>query len=89
MYIDQDQVFKNLNYLDPKLNAVVVAKLKEIQKRKGMAEISMEDLTSEDKYEIMQGYALTLYKEHRLLREQFLEGMNQGGPGERLEHRKN
>lgn len=80
---------RNLNNLDPHLNALVITKLKEIQRREGREQISIEDLSEQDELELLRSYCVNLYREYRVLRRMFLEGMNQPSRRETLNDRQN
>lgn len=81
--------FRNLNNLDPHLNALVVTKLKEIQRRNGRMQISIDDLSEQDELDLLREYSLSLYKEYRTLRTMLLENMHEATPREKLEDRRN
>lgn len=81
--------FRNLNNLDPHLNALVVTKLKEIQRRDGKNLISIDDLSQQDELDLLREYSLNLYKEYRTLRTMLLESMHEPAPREKLEDRCN
>ncbi|MDL1894532.1 hypothetical protein FBQ87_16835 [Sphingobacteriales bacterium CHB3] len=81
--------FRNLNNLDPHLNALVVNKLKEIQRRDGRAHVSIDDLSEHDELELLRSYTLNLYREYRTLRSMFLENMQEGSARESLNDRRN
>jgi hypothetical protein len=81
--------FRNLNNLDPHLNALVVTKLKEIQRRNGKPQVSIEDLSERDELELLREYCLNLYREYRTLRTMFLENMHEPAKREALSDRKN
>jgi len=80
---------RNLNNLDPHLNALVVTKLKEIQRRDGRAQISIDDLSQQDELELLRTYCLNLYREYRTLRNMFLENMHEPSRRETLRERMN
>ena len=80
---------RNLNNLDPHLNALVVTKLKEIQRRDGRAQISIDDLSQQDELELLRTYCLNLYREYRTLRNMFLENMHEPSRRESLSERMN
>ncbi len=81
--------FRNLNNLDPHLNALVVTKLKEIQRREGRIQISIDDLSEQDELALLREYSLNLYREYRTLRTMLLENMHEATPREKLEDRRN
>jgi hypothetical protein len=81
--------FRNLNNLDPHLNALVVSKLKEIQRRDGRMQVSIDDLSEQDELELLRSYCLSLYKEYRTLRTMFLENMHDTSRRESLSDRMN
>ena len=81
--------FRNLNNLDPHLNALVVTKLKEIQRRDGRRDISIDDLSEQDELELLREYCLNLYREYRTLRNMFLENMHEPTHRETLKERMN
>lgn len=81
--------FRNLNNLDPHLNALVVTKLKEIQRRDGKFQISIDDLSEQDELDLLREYSLNLYREYRTLRTMLLENMHEATPREKLEDRRN
>lgn len=81
--------FRNLNNLDPHLNALVVTKLKEIQRRDGRVQISIDDLSEQDELDLLREYSLNLYREYRTLRSMLLENMHVVTPREKLEDRRN
>ncbi|MBI5474201.1 MAG: hypothetical protein HY961_17840 [Ignavibacteriae bacterium] len=81
--------FRNLNNLDPHLNALVVTKLKEIQRREGRHQISINDLNEKDELELLREYCINLYREYRTLRNMFLENMHDPSRKERLHDRRN
>ncbi len=81
--------FRNLNNLDPHLNALVVTKLKQIQRRDGKVRVSVDDLSPQDELDLLREYSLTLYKEYRTLRTMVLESMHEPTSREKLEDRKN
>ncbi len=81
--------FRNLNNLDPHLNALVVTKLKEIQRRDRRIQISIDDLSEQDELDLLREYSLNLYKEYRTLRTMLLENMHEATPREKLEDRRN
>lgn len=81
--------FRNLNNLDPHLNALVVTKLKEIQRRDGKVQISIDDLSEQDELDLLREYSLNLYREYRTLRTMLLENMHEATPREKLEDRRN
>jgi len=80
--------FRNLSYLDPYLNGLVVRKIKLIAAQRG-GSVSMTDLTDQEKIEILEEYALSLYKEYWTLQTMFLEGMHQSSRHETLRDRTN
>lgn len=80
---------RNLNNLDPHLNALVVSKLKELQRRNGRHKVSIDDLTEQDELELLREYCINLYREYRTLRTMFLEHMNEPGRRESLRDRMN
>ena len=84
-----EDYFRNLNNLDPHLNALVVTKLKEIQRREGRIQISINDLNEQDELELLREYCINLYREYRTLRNMFLENMHDPTRKERLLDRKN
>lgn len=57
------------------VNAIVKAKLREIQKRDVGTTVTIRDLAESDELEILREYSVTLYKEYRTLRTVFLENM--------------
>lgn len=81
--------FRNLNNLDPHLNELVVTRLKEIQRREGRRQVSIEDLTEQDELELLREYCVNLYREHRTLRNMFLERMHEVQRTETLTDRRN
>ncbi len=81
--------FRNLNNLDPHLNSLVVTKLKEIQRRDGRIQISIDDLSEQDELDLLREYSLNLYREYRTLRTMLLENMHEATPREKLEDRRN
>ena len=81
--------FRNLNNLDPHLNALVVTKLKEIQRREGRIQLSINDLNEQDELELLREYCINLYREYRTLRNMFLENMHDPSRKERLQDRTN
>lgn len=81
--------FRNLNNLDPHLNALVVTKLKEIQRRDGRSQMSIDDLSEEDELDLLRSYCLSLYREYRTLRTMFLERMHEPARREALKDRMN
>ncbi len=81
--------FRNLNNLDPHLNALVVTKLKEIQRRDGRSQLSIDDLSEQDELEVLRSYCLNLYREYRTLRNMFLENMHEPTQRETLKDRMN
>lgn len=81
--------FRNLNNLDPHLNALVVTKLKEIQRRNGRPQLSIDDLSEQDELEVLRSYCLNLYREYRTLRNMFLENMHTTERKEALNDRVN
>jgi hypothetical protein len=81
--------FRNLNNLDPHLNALVITKLKEIQRRNGLQQVSIDDLSEQDELELLRSYCLSLYREYRTLRTMFLESMVEPSRRETLADRKN
>lgn len=81
--------FRNLNNLDPHLNELVITRLKEIQRREGRRQVSIEDLTEQDELELLREYSLNLYREHRTLRNMFLERMHETQRPETLADRRN
>jgi hypothetical protein len=81
--------FRNLNNLDPHLNSLVVTKLKEIQRRDGRAQVSIDDLSEQDELELLRAYSLNLYREYRTLRNMFLENMHEPTKRESLKDRMN
>jgi hypothetical protein len=83
------EYFRNLNNLDPHLNALVVSKLKEIQRRDGRMQVSIDDLSEQDELELLRSYCLSLYKEYRTLRTMFLENMHDTSRRESLSDRMN
>ncbi len=84
-----EDYFRNLNNLDPHLNALVVTKLKEIQRREGRVKISINDLNEQDELELLREYCINLYREYRTLRNMFLENMHDPSRKERLQDRTN
>lgn len=80
---------RNLNNLDPHLNALVVTKLKEIQRRDGRSQLSIDDLSEQDELELLRSYCLNLYREYRTLRNMFLENMHEPTRREALKDRMN
>ena len=81
--------FRNLNNLDPHLNALVISKLKEIQRREGKGSVSIDDLSERDELELLREYCLNLYREYRTLRSMYLENMHEPGKRETLKERRN
>ena len=81
--------FRNLNNLDPHLNALVVSRLKELQHRDGRRQISIDDLSERDELELLREYCLNLYREYRTLRNMFLENMHEPNRPEPLRDRNN
>lgn len=81
--------FRNLNSLDPHLNALVVTKLKELQRRNGKTQVSIDDLSERDELELLREYSLNLYREYRTLRNMFLENMHEPATRESLSDRRN
>lgn len=80
---------RNLNNLDPHLNALLVSKLKELQRRDGRRLVSIDDLTERDELELLREYCLNLYREYRTLRNMFLEHMHEPARRETLRDRMN
>ncbi|MFN0158761.1 MAG: hypothetical protein ACKVRP_11905 [Bacteroidota bacterium] len=67
--------FKNLHMLDPLFHAIVKAKLREVRKRDGNTDVTVDTLAESDELEILREYSVTLYKEYRTLRTAFFENM--------------
>lgn len=83
------ELLRHLQQFDPYLNTLVVAKLKELQRRSGRASVCVEDLTEHDELELLREYTLALYKEYRVLRTMFLETMHGASKRETLKDRVN
>jgi len=69
-----DDYFKKLYSLDPLFRALVHAKMRESDESMSEDEISKgEWLSPEDEIEVLREYAITLFKEHRNLKNMFVE----------------
>lgn len=69
------EYFYNLDTIDPLFHAIVLARLRELEKVEGVLEPTIDDLTEKDELDILRRYTLALYKEYRALRAVFLENM--------------
>ncbi len=83
------EFLRNLQQLDPYLNTLVVAKLKDLQRRSGKVSVCIEDLTEHDELQLLREYALALYKEYRTARAMLMESMHAMSKRETLKDRVN
>ncbi len=73
------EYFKKLYSLDPLFRALVHSRLSGAQDSSASGKFPEGVLTEEDEMEILREYAITLYKEHKTLKNLFMESLKVSG----------
>jgi hypothetical protein len=81
--------FKILNSTDPLIHSLVVSRLKEMEEREALSDLSISDFTEQDELEILRVYCSTLHKEYRTLRTILLENMQVSSKTVGMKHSSN